>query len=109
MFNFLIQNFSGSSRSMIPLAVPEISPCDGFCDVQQQQEEELGILVVGLEVVSLLCEPGAVWHAYSALPSWLRSGCENTMSSFWFCWNLYAHFYRTQGSGCHWMRHFVET
>ena len=32
---------------MIPLSVSEISALDGFCDVQQQDEEELGILVVG--------------------------------------------------------------
>ena len=28
---------------MIPLSVPEISPCDAFCDMQH--EEKLGILV----------------------------------------------------------------
>ena len=33
---------------MIALLVPEISPCDGFCD-EQQQEQELGFLVVGLK------------------------------------------------------------
>ena len=33
---------------MIPRLVPEVSPCDGFCDVQQ---EELGILVVGQVVI----------------------------------------------------------
>ena len=32
---------------MIPLSVSEISALDGFCEVQQQDEEELGILVVG--------------------------------------------------------------
>ena len=34
---------------MIPLSVSEISALDGFCDVQHQDEdeEELGILVVG--------------------------------------------------------------
>ena len=31
---------------MITLLVPEISPSDGFCDVQEQQQE-LGNLVVG--------------------------------------------------------------
>ena len=30
---------------MIPRLVPEISPCDGFCD--EQEHEELGILGVG--------------------------------------------------------------
>ena len=45
---FYIQNFSGcfdTSRSMIPLSVPEI--CDIFRDVQQgqeEQEQELGFL-----------------------------------------------------------------
>ena len=48
----LIQNFSGcfdTSGSMMPLSVPEISPCDGFCDAAAAAaaEEELGILVVG--------------------------------------------------------------
>ena len=36
---------------MIPRLVPEILPCDAFCDEQQQQEEqeqELGILGVRL-------------------------------------------------------------
>ena len=33
---------------MIPLLDPEISPCEGFCDVQEEcSGEELGILVVG--------------------------------------------------------------
>ena len=32
---------------MIPLSVSEISALDGFCDEEQQYEEELGILVVG--------------------------------------------------------------
>ena len=32
---------------MIPRLVPEISPCDGFCDRQTDGKEELGILVVG--------------------------------------------------------------
>ena len=32
---------------MIPLLVPEISPCDGFCD-ERAGEQEFGILVVGL-------------------------------------------------------------
>ena len=37
-----------TSGSMIPLLVPEISPGDGFCDVQRRgEDEELGILVVG--------------------------------------------------------------
>ena len=31
-----------TSGSMIPLLVPEISPCDGFCDEEQQEQEELG-------------------------------------------------------------------
>ena len=31
---------------MIALLVSEISPCDGFCD---EQEQELGFLVVGLK------------------------------------------------------------
>ena len=35
-----------TSGSMILLLVPEISPYDGFCD-EEQQEQELGILVVG--------------------------------------------------------------
>ena len=35
---------------MIPLLVPEISPCEGFCDEDEEdgEEEELGIPVVGL-------------------------------------------------------------
>ena len=35
---------------MIALSVPEISALDGFCDEQHkdEDEEELGILVVGL-------------------------------------------------------------
>ena len=40
--------FSGrfdTSGSMIALSVSEISGCDAFCDVQEQ--EELGILVIG--------------------------------------------------------------
>ena len=35
-----------TSGSMIPLLVPEIAACDGFCD-QEQQQQELGILVLG--------------------------------------------------------------
>ena len=31
---------------MIPLSVSEISVCDAFCDVQEE-DKELGILVVG--------------------------------------------------------------
>ena len=50
-FYFLTQFFSGSfdtSRSMIPHLVPDISPCDAFCDrrTEQQEQEELGILGV---------------------------------------------------------------
>ena len=34
---------------MIPLLVPEISPCDGFCDEEgEDEDEELGILGVRL-------------------------------------------------------------
>ena len=49
---FYIQNFSGrfdTSGSMIPLLVSEISALGGFCDEDEgeQDEEELGILVVG--------------------------------------------------------------
>ena len=38
---------------MIALSVPEISALDGFCDEQHkdEDEEELGILVVGLCLV----------------------------------------------------------
>ena len=32
---------------MIPLSVSEISALDGFCDEEQQHEEELDFLVVG--------------------------------------------------------------
>ena len=33
---------------MIPLSVSEISGCDAFCDVQQDEDvQDLGILVVG--------------------------------------------------------------
>ena len=31
---------------MISLLVPDISPCDGFCEKVQRRGEELGILVV---------------------------------------------------------------
>ena len=48
---FLFQIFSGlfdASGSMIPLSVSEIHCTRGFCDEQdEQQDEELGILVVG--------------------------------------------------------------
>ena len=54
MFFYVIYlDFSGrfyTSGFMIPRLVPEVSPCCGFCDVQQQQEE-LGILVVGQVVI----------------------------------------------------------
>ena len=39
-----------TSGSMIPLSVSEISGCDGFCAVQQDVHEELGILVVGYDM-----------------------------------------------------------
>ena len=46
-------------RQMITRLVPEISPCDSFCDVQQkQQREELRILVVGCiidNIPEILC------------------------------------------------------
>ena len=48
MLNFYIQNYSGrfdSSGSMIPLLLSKISGCFAFCDVQQEEEQELGILV----------------------------------------------------------------
>ena len=32
---------------MIPRLVSEMSPNDGFCDVQELEQEELGILGVG--------------------------------------------------------------
>ena len=54
----LIQNFSGcfdTSGSMMPLSVPEISPCDGFCDVHVHGEE-LDILVVGYYTNILKCQ-----------------------------------------------------
>ena len=38
---------------MIPLLVPEISPCDGLCDAHARGEE-LGILVVGWVVMKLV-------------------------------------------------------
>ena len=33
------------SGSMIPRLVPEILPCAGFCDKEEEEELELGILV----------------------------------------------------------------
>ena len=36
---------------MIPCLVTEILPCDGFCD---EEQEELGILVVGLEPIKVI-------------------------------------------------------
>ena len=43
-FTFLIQFFFrsfGTSGSMIPRLIPEVSPSDGFCD--EEEEEKLGI------------------------------------------------------------------
>ena len=49
-------------------------------------------------VVPVLCEPGAVGHSHSALPSWLRPVCGNTISSsFLCCFNLSAHFLMRNG------------
>ena len=49
--DFFIQGFFPvvltPSGSMIPISVSEIQCTRGFCDEQQQQDEELGILVVG--------------------------------------------------------------
>ena len=51
-FVFLFRNFSGrfdTTGSMIPHLVPEISPCDTFCDGrtgEEEEEQELGILGV---------------------------------------------------------------
>ena len=45
MLSYFFGRFD-TSGSMIPLSVPEISPCDGFCD-GRGGEEELGIRVVG--------------------------------------------------------------
>ena len=42
-----------TSGYMIPLLVPEISPCDGFCDAHARGEE-LGIIVVGWVVMKLV-------------------------------------------------------
>ena len=61
MIIFFIYSFSYSeffsrfdtSGSMIPLSVSEISVCDAFCDVQEE-DEELGILVVGCYKKTLL-------------------------------------------------------
>ena len=41
---------------MIPLSVSEISALDGFCDKQHEDEEELGILVVGFNIVNVAKE-----------------------------------------------------
>ena len=50
--NFLNQNFSGcfdTSGFMMPRLVPEILPCDGFCDEQEQEEQESCILGVRIK------------------------------------------------------------
>ena len=44
-------NFSGrfdTSGSMIPLLVPEILPCDGFCDEQEHQEQQQELDILGV-------------------------------------------------------------
>ena len=42
---FCLLGFFAGCGSMISLLVPEISPCDGFCDVHERTDgEELGIL-----------------------------------------------------------------
>ena len=53
---FIFRIFSGCfdiSGSMIALSVSEISALGGFCDEQDEDEEELGILEVGLFQVEL--------------------------------------------------------
>ena len=57
---------------MIPLLVPEISPCDGFCD-GRAGEQEFDILVVGLAFEYNGCFERHNWRA--------RDGC-------WCSWLL---------------------
>ena len=50
---------------MIPLSVSEISVCDAFCDVQEE-DEELGILVVGCQQFRTLQTISYKWHLVSS-------------------------------------------
>ena len=45
-----------TSGSIIELSVSEISALGGFCDKQHEDEEELGILVVGFNIVNVAKE-----------------------------------------------------
>ena len=48
---FIFFNFD-TSGSMIPLSVSEILALDSFCDEEQHEDEqELGILVVGYRII----------------------------------------------------------
>ena len=71
----LIQNFSGrfdTSGSMIRRLVPEILPCDAFCDEQEQeQEQELGIL--GLKCMAFNVSQDILLNSYRVCSS--NSGC----------------------------------
>ena len=77
--------FSGrfdTSGSMIPLSVSEITGCDAFCDVQQ--DEELGILVVGLHIGSIFANFLTFGFGFSSLwPLGLTR-----ISINWISWNF---------------------
>ena len=77
--------FSGrfdTSGSMIPLSVYEITGCDAFCDVQQ--DEELGILVVGLHIGSIFANFLTFGFGFSSLwPLGLTR-----ISINWISWNF---------------------